>query len=128
MIRLTTNECTETSDLGCIGDCLANCIRKRLGFSQLCADCMGDGATCAYDNCYWKICRVLGKDSYQCKKCIEKKCRPDFIKCSGFSFPTAVIANQIMAVKPTPKPKPAPKSKDTPKPYAKAKPALKGKK
>ena len=128
MILKTTNECTETSTFGCTGECLANCMRERLGFSQPCADCMGDGATCAYDNCYWKSCRLYGKDSHECKKCIEKKCRPDFIKCSGFSFPTAVIANQIMDVKPTPKPKPVPKEKYTSKPYAKPKQPLKRKK
>ena len=91
-------------------------MRKMMGFSQPCADCMGVGATCAYDNCYWKICRPQGTDSEECNKCIEKNCKADFIKCSGFSFPTAMIAKQIMKIPPTPKPKPGPKAKDTPKP------------
>jgi len=113
VIQETARECSETSTYGCIRDCLARCMRKGLGFSQPCADCMGDGATCAYNNCYWTSCIRYGKDSHECKKCIEKKCRPDFIKCSGFSFPTTDIANLIMEVKPGPKPKPFPKSKDT---------------
>ena len=113
VIQETARECSETSTYGCIGECLARCMRKGLGFSQPCADCMGDCVTCAYDNCYWMNCIRYGKDSHECKICIEKKCRPDFIKCSGFSFPTTDIANLIMEVKPGPKPKPFPKSKDT---------------
>jgi hypothetical protein len=71
----------------CMGQsaCVKDCIVKREGYSDGCAQCFGDLGGCTAKNC-WAKC--IGGESDSCKKCVQDKCDAGFTSCSGFTPPT----------------------------------------
>ena len=71
----------------CLGQCAANCMKKH-GFSEQCLPCFKKGANCIKDKCAY---HCSGADPLEifgtCKGCIQEKCMPGFITCSGLSLP-----------------------------------------
>eukprot|EP01126_Amoeba_proteus_P014660 TRINITY_DN16485_c0_g1_i1.p1 TRINITY_DN16485_c0_g1~~TRINITY_DN16485_c0_g1_i1.p1 ORF type:complete len:123 (+),score=3.46 TRINITY_DN16485_c0_g1_i1:61-429(+) len=66
----------------CLGksECVANCLRDKLGLSQACADCFGEDVSCTVANCAFQC---ISPSSSSCKKCQDKYCTPSFVACSG---------------------------------------------
>ena len=76
-----------TCGTSCWGDanCVADCMKKKLGVSDQCSSCFGTFSGCGKSNCLGScaFCRT-------CKPCIDcmmKHCEGSFIKCSGLASP-----------------------------------------
>ena len=80
---------------GCRGKCTESGMRGCV--SKECAACFGEATNCVHANCEY-ACSGIGPilDPFQvpfqawsdCNHCVKKRCRPDFIKCSGLTLPT----------------------------------------
>jgi len=65
--------------------CMNSCV-KGLGFSDTCAGCWMDLASCSKSSCVWDC---LNPTSSSCTKCAQTKCFPGLLSCSG------VACNQL---------------------------------
>ena len=73
--------------VNCRGQCAADCMKQH-GFSDQCLPCFKTGTDCIVSKC-WYPCSDLDPLNWfgTCRGCAQKKCMPDFITCSGLSFP-----------------------------------------
>merc|ERR1712080_757686 len=75
----------------CLGkaSCVKDCMKSAEGYSDGCASCFGDTASCTASKC-WSKC--IGGDSPACDQCAKDNCDPALLSCSGLTPPTAVAA------------------------------------
>jgi hypothetical protein len=60
--------------------CVAESMKKNVGYTSRCASCMGALAQCTKDNC---LIVCLGLDEDGCNTCVTDSCNKDFSDCSG---------------------------------------------
>jgi len=103
------NECTGENST-----CTARCIGEELGFSQPCAMCFAQVASCAMQNC---ALPCMQKDKNKCASCLGNKCMKDFDQCSGLSMEDALASLQQTGPKtdqPISPSQPSPSSSESP--------------
>jgi len=72
--------------------CSQSCVNE-IGFSNGCTNCLLDFGDCGRSRCFFECIPIpiaagepspLG-DSPRCKSCVETRCQPDLVDCSGLS-------------------------------------------
>merc|ERR1712224_912681 len=79
--------------------CMTKCMKDNKGFSDTCAACFGELASCTASSC-WVATLLEGERSpKQVARCVDKHCIADFKMCSGIDdLPKSALSTLIHAV------------------------------
>lgn len=70
---------------GCLGasGCVSHCMRRKVGYTNSCSDCIGGLSSCSAAKCWWQC---MGGRSAGCTACAKQQCTPHFQHCSGLEL------------------------------------------